>query len=439
MGTAFDETVLQTTLQHLQDAIATYQHALSPTNRALPTSVKALIQTELESLTALGPKLSDRRFTIAALGLVSRGKSAVLNALLGQEAFATGPINGVTQWPQTVIWSPDHAEGVPGQSNPTNLTIELIDTPGFDEVAGQTRAEMAQQIAQQADLLLFVVAGDITRTEYQALEELLVLQKPLILVFNKIDLYPAPAREAVLQKLQAVLQIKTTLDLENVVQVTAEPMPLQTRVEHADGTVAQEWEQPTPQIAPLRDRLRQILTTEAPQILALNCLQRLSQSRQQIAGKTIAVYQQKDLPNQTRLMQIKAALIGLNPLGWLDCIVSAGFDLALVRSRSRLYQLPMTRHEVNVIWQTVAVNAALLLGTEALLQGLLNIGSEGGSVWTALTGYGTSAIAQGIVALYGSNLLAKKTNTYLKNGCTWGEDGTDTLIEAITQQAEPSP
>jgi GTPase SAR1 family protein len=37
---------------------------------------------------------------------------------------------------------------------------------------------------------MFVVAGDITRTEYQALSELQAGCKPLILVFNKTDLYP---------------------------------------------------------------------------------------------------------------------------------------------------------------------------------------------------------------------------------------------------------
>jgi len=39
----------------------------------------------------------------------------------------------------------------------------------LDEIEGQARAQMARDVVRQADLILFVVAGDITRTEYQAL------------------------------------------------------------------------------------------------------------------------------------------------------------------------------------------------------------------------------------------------------------------------------
>jgi len=49
------------------------------------------------------------------------------------------------------------------------VQVELIDTPGLDEIEGQARAQMARDVVRQADLILFVVAGDITRTEYQAL------------------------------------------------------------------------------------------------------------------------------------------------------------------------------------------------------------------------------------------------------------------------------
>ena len=47
--------------------------------------------------------------------------------------------------------------------------------------AAETRAQMAKDIARQSDLILFIVAGDITRTEYKALTELRKTQKPLIL------------------------------------------------------------------------------------------------------------------------------------------------------------------------------------------------------------------------------------------------------------------
>ena len=58
---------------------------------------------------------------ITAFGLVSRGKSAVLNALIGEKILETGPVHGVTQWPKSLRWTP----------NSGKIQVELTDTPGL--------------------------------------------------------------------------------------------------------------------------------------------------------------------------------------------------------------------------------------------------------------------------------------------------------------------
>jgi len=62
---------------------------------------------------------------------------------------------------------------------------------------------MARDVVRQADLILFVVvAGDITRRVALCVCELRQAQKPLILVFNKIDLYPDQDRQSIYKNLQ---------------------------------------------------------------------------------------------------------------------------------------------------------------------------------------------------------------------------------------------
>ncbi|NJM57124.1 MAG: hypothetical protein HC857_06405, partial [Synechococcales cyanobacterium RU_4_20] len=155
-----------------------------PTNQSLSNA----IAPEVERLGALLQKLDQGLVRIAVFGLVSRGKSALLNALVGEKILETGPINGVTLEPQTVAW-PSSAQSGPAQSGRSEssdpLQVELIDTPGLDEIGGQARADMAQSVAEQADLILFVLAGDMTRKELQAIRRLWRFQKPLLLVFNK--------------------------------------------------------------------------------------------------------------------------------------------------------------------------------------------------------------------------------------------------------------
>ncbi len=225
-------------------------------------------------------KLESQTFRIAVFGLVSRGKSAVLNALVGQDLLPTGPLNGVTRSPQTISWSPTPPATLNSPNSLDNhLKIELIDTPGLDEIDGQERARMAQDVTRQADLILFVVAGDITRTEYQALCKLRQAQKPLLLVFNKIDLYPEQTRQAIYQNLQRLSakskggeSLQNLLSANEIVLVAADPAPVQVRVELPDGRVSYEWESPAPQINSLKDKILSTLSREGQTLLALNAL-----------------------------------------------------------------------------------------------------------------------------------------------------------------------
>jgi uncharacterized protein len=183
--------------ESLQEALMRYAQHRKPLKRnSQAIALQSALKANMNQISDTLEKLNHRLVRVAVFGLVSRGKSAVLNALLGQKILQTGPLNGVTQYPRSVYWSPE----VSG----CDLNVELIDTPGIDEVSGQIRAEMAQEIAQQADLILFVISGDLTRTEYLALTELQNTHKPLLLVFNKTDLYPNIDRQTIYQKLQTL-------------------------------------------------------------------------------------------------------------------------------------------------------------------------------------------------------------------------------------------
>ena len=130
--------------------------------------------------------------------MVSRGKSSVLNALLGQEVFKVGATHGTTvvraaqRWEQRPLDRP----GLEG------ARLVVVDTPGIDEVGGEVREALARDVARHADLILFVVSGDMQRVEIEALAELREAQKPIILVFNQIDRYPELDRDQIYAKIK---------------------------------------------------------------------------------------------------------------------------------------------------------------------------------------------------------------------------------------------
>jgi uncharacterized protein len=424
------ETHLNRARASLRQTLSWYNNLRKPGQSIANSELAGLVKPELEMLNATLNKLDNNVIRIAAFGLVSRGKSAVLNALLGQKILQTGPLNGVTQYPRSIRWSPSD-----------KVQVELIDTPGLDEIAGEIRAKMARDVAQQADLILFVVSGDITRTEYQALLELRKSQKPLILVFNKVDLYPETDREAVyrnLQQLGAGNLLEKPLQPDEIVMVAAEPAPLEVRVEYADGKVDYEWENLPPQVNELRQVILNILNREGRSLLALNALVQAREAEESIAQKTIEVRDETAEELIWQYAKYKALAVGLNPIAIIDVISGAIADLALIRSLSRLYGLPMTGYEAAKILQTILFSSGSLLLGELGTSLIFGLGKSAavvtGDSGANITGFVGSAIAQSGIAGYGAYTVGKAAQVYLKKGCTWGQFGASTVIQEILAQ-----
>ncbi|MEG4799866.1 GTP-binding protein [Microcoleus sp. ARI1-B5] len=464
----------------LREALARYSHLRQGQKNSNNTELEAALQTQLDILTSTSEKLDHNIIRIATFGLVSRGKSAVLNALLGQKILQTGPLNGVTQWPRSVRWNVPLPllEGVEppqpplGKGGPGGVQVELIDTPGLDEVGGEVRGDMAKQVTRQADLILFVVAGDITRTEYQALCELQTAQKPLILVFNKIDLYPELDRKAIYQSLQALgnseqlaaAQVTDATDKEDlddrqnnipphestakspaktaksleIVMVAAEPAPVQVRVEWSDGSITHEWESPPPQIDELKHTILTILNREGRSLLALNALVEARDAEANLAHQILKLRQTEAEDLIWQFAKYKALAVGLNPVAFLDVMGATVADLALIRSLSRLYGLPMTGYEAGKLWQTIFSSAGGVLLGELGSSFLLGFGKSAAAAAPHI-GFSTFAgvaVTQASLAAYGTYAVGRAAQVYLERGCTWGPLGQDTVIQEILATIE---
>lgn len=440
-GSIPQETHLNRTQASLRQALSWYRNLPRHQNHTLDLELQAAISKELEILQSSLDKLDQGVIRIAAFGLVSRGKSAVLNALLGQKILPTGPLHGVTLWPKSVRWT---------ANSESKVQVELIDTPGLDEIEGEARGQMAHQVASQADLILFVVAGDITRTEYEALSELRTAQKPIILVFNKVDLYPEQDRQAIYQQLQKLgtgkpsdRRLQKILSENEIVMVAAEPAPMQVRVEWPDGKVTYEWETPPAQIEQLRQKILSVLNQEGRSLLALNALFQARNAQASMAKKTLELRKTQAEDLIWRYTQYKALAVALNPIGILDVLGGAITDLALIRSLSRLYGLPMTGYEAGKLWRKIMVSSGGLLLGELGSSALFGLGKSASALATAvdsasgLTAYAGAAVTQAGIAGYGAYAVGQAAQVYLEQGCSWGPMGASTVIQEILTQVEP--
>ncbi len=403
----------------------------------LTTQETAALAEELEQLRALSAKLDDNVVEIAAFGLVSRGKSSVLNALLGREAFKTGSTHGTTTVRDAQPWQSVTLSG----DDPESAKLVLVDTPGIDEVGGEARETLARDVARHADLLLFVVSSDMTRREYDALAQLREAQKPIILVFNQIDRYPDADRDQVYETIRDE-RVRHLVRPEDVVMTAARPDPYKVKIRNADGTTTVTWERPDPVIEPLKARILEVLHREGKALVALNTLLFAGDLHQEIVSHKMHI--RDEAANQLiwNFSLAKGAAVGLNPIPVADMAGGLAVDVAMIVALSRAYGIALTKRTAATLVKDM-VKALGALGAVEVASRLLMAGVKatfaGATVATgglAALGYGAIGLAQGATAAYTSYILGQGAKIYLQQGCQWGTKGIKTVIQQILDQAQ---
>ncbi|WP_232214646.1 GTP-binding protein [Rubidibacter lacunae] len=401
------------------------------------------LEAEIERLAAVLDKLERAVVQLAVFGAVGCGKSSLLNALLGREAFQTGPLHGVTRAVDRANWLIEREPLGHGDCDVVRVAVptagaaqvQLVDTPGIDEVDGETRELLAHQVAKRADLLLFAIAGDLTQVEFAALSQLREVGKPMLVVFNKVDRYPDTDREAIYQKLCSD-RLRELLTPDEIVLVAAAPLVKQA-LRRPDGSLGVRVERGAPQIQDLKNKILDILTREGKALIALNSLLYADEVNEQLLKRKVAARARAADETIWRATLTKATAVALNPVTVLDLFTGAAIDVATILSLSRLYGLPMTQPAAIALLKQIAfamggLTASELLATLGLssLKGLLGVAAPatGGA---SMAPYLSVALAQAGVAGISTYAIAHAARAYLANGASWGPEGPKTMVRRI--------
>ncbi len=408
-------------------------------NLDLSARERAGLEAEIGELATWMEKLTSMVVQIAVFGMVGRGKSSLLNALIGQALFETGPLHGVTRTEQRVKWHSQTVEadgalrvtlGGVGQSQ-----IELIDTPGLDEVDGETRANLAQGIAAQADLILFVIAGDMTNLEHAALSQLREAGKPMLLIFNKVDQYPEADRMAIYQKIRDE-RVKELLSADEIIMTAASPL-VRKAVRRPDGSTGVLVNRGVAQVETLKLKILEILQREGKALVALNSMLYADNVNEQLVQRKLTIREESANQLIWRAVITKSVAIALNPIVVIDLLSGAAIDVAMILTLSKLYNIPMTEAGAAGLLQKIALSMGGITISEMLANlGLSSLKSLLG-IATPITGGATIApylsvafLQAGVagVSCYG---IGQVTKAYLAQGATWGPDGPKATIDRI--------
>ena len=359
-------------------------------------------------------KLEHGHLHIAVAGRVSTGKSSLLNALIGEQRFAVSPLHGETRHSAMAAWQEIEAGGV-----------FLIDTPGLDEAGGEARESLAREVAGRADLVIFVLDGDITDSERRALATIVASGRPVLVALNKSDLYTQQETAELL----ASIRTKTDglVPSRHVLAVAAEPRPRLVVSIADDGSETESRRERAPEVAELRLKLWEIVEAEGKTLVALNASLFASSLSDQV-GRRILEARRELGERLTRTYCIaKGVAVAFNPVPVADLFAAAFIDVGMVMHLARVYGLPLSRRQAGSLISVIAAEAAALMGTVWALHFLssaLKVGTLGLS--TILT-----AGAQGAIAWYSTYLVGRVAARYLAQGKSWGDGGPKQVVSEI--------
>lgn len=196
-----------------------------PARRAEPAALtRAEIEARLRAADEAGADVGAARAELAELaarqasgaihlcffGEISSGKSSLVKALVPEAGVRIDVTGGSTTDIRHYRW---RSEG--------GAEILLTDVPGTGG-GDAALTELATGEAARAHIVLFVCDGDLTRPETEAVDRLLQLGKPMIVVLNKSDRFDNEERAALMQRLlERLAATGGSVDRDRVVAVSA--------------------------------------------------------------------------------------------------------------------------------------------------------------------------------------------------------------------------
>ena len=357
---------------------------------------------------ALSDKLTARSLQIVVFGLGSAGKTALVNALLGEMAAPIAATLGTTEEARTyrmLLRSGGDAL--------------ITDTPGLLEASelGAGREEAARALAANADLLLFVVDNDLHRVEYEPLVSLAQMGKRLILVLNKCDRYLSEEKEQILQSLKK--RTKNILNEEDVVAIAAKPASITLTEESSQNRLFQ----PDPDIAELIDRIVTVLRNEGSDLIANNLL--LQSQRVSADAEALLTIQRRQEADKIidRYQWIGAGVVAATPLPVADMLAAAAINAQMIVELGRVYGIEVSVEEA----KKLAVSLTRTMAGLSIAKGAMKMLSLGlqANITTAVA----SKLVQGASAAYLTRIAGKSFMAYFQANQEWGDGGIRAEVE----------
>lgn len=227
----------------------------------------------------------------------------------------------------------------------------LYEMPSLFSSTG-TEIQEAAAPSLAADLVLFLIQGDLTQPEYQTLKDLVDCHKRTVLILNKQDQYLPTQQSVVLKQLQE--RLREILDPADIVAITAAPSLVKVRQHQADGLIQERMESPYPQIETLTERLTQILAQESKQLVLQSTLDHVMVLKAAVRSQLNSLRRDRALPVIEQYQWIAAAAAFANPLPTLELLAAAAITGKMVINLAGIYKQNFSLAQAQAAASTLA-------------------------------------------------------------------------------------
>ncbi len=317
------------------------------------------------------------RIYLSMFGEISSGKSSLIKALLPEAKPLVGVRGGTTRMVKEYRWV-----------SPAGDELILSDVPGTNEADG-TLDELSRAEAQRSHLVLYVCDGDLSRTQYSELKQLLKLDKPCILALNKTDRYTQAELEQLKTRLRNHLDSHPRAELAGV---RAGGMRELLRV-MPDGSEEMVQRPLPPQVEELSLAIQRRIDTEGEllDLLRDSAVFSLVAKRLELAEVEHRRGKAEELVRDYTRKAVLGAMAAVAP--GADLLIQGYLGVSLIKDLSKLYNVPVRKVDreylLELVQKEVGKTTTLILAVAGnALKAFPGMGTLAGGLLHAVA-YGT--------------------------------------------------
>ena len=281
----------------------------------------AAIERELAELAR---RREGGRLYLAMYGDASAGKSSLVHALVPEAAPETAVTAGTTRVVSHYQWR-----------LPSGDAVELADVPGSGDDAALGAEALAE--ATRAHLVIYVCEGDLSRSQFDDVQALAAVGKPMVVAVNKADWYAEEDLQRIVARLAE--RLAGLSPAPAVVPVVAGGT--ERVLQPAPGGGEVEVERPrAPRVEMLREALQAQLEADPAALDALrdSAVFRLAAVRLEDAATQRRREQAAQVVSDYTKKAVVGALAAVSP--GTDILIQGYLGTSLVKALCQLYGVP---------------------------------------------------------------------------------------------------